>query len=183
MLYVILAVFVAGLSLGGGGVWQYKAGAEARHEKELAAAQAKVDAQAQKIATDAANKVTDMTAAYDAGEANAKTITKTVYVKGQAYVANTPAFANPACVIGADGLQLVNSARSGVQLAANTGAADGGVPATGPAAGRQDGNAVPGAANGRGTVPNVQPQAGSTGGGGAVSGASPRRVPTNPLKH
>ena len=181
-LYLLAGAFLVGILSGAGGMNWWAETKQARLERAQAAAQAQIDALAAKAQTEAANKITDMTAAYEAGEANAKTVTRTIYVKGQQVVAATPAFANPACVVGADGLQLLNGARAGVQLAANTAAIDGSVPATGAAAGRQDGDVVSGAVTGRGGVPNVQPAAGSVGSGGQVSGASARGVPKNPLQ-
>lgn len=184
IVYLLAAAFAVGALVGGGGVNWWKDASIARHEKQQAEAQAVIDEQGRKIAADAANKQIDMTAAYEAGEANAKTVTRTVYVKGQQLVASTPAFSNPACDIGADPLRLLNAQRqgAGVSVAANTGGADAAMPGAGAATGRQNGDSLSGPAVGRGNVPNVQPAAGGAGSGGQVSGASPRRVPENPLK-
>jgi hypothetical protein len=180
ILYVVAAAFALGIAAGAGGLNWWHSAAEARRELALAEAQANVDALADKLKTEAATKITDMQASYEAGEANAKTITKTVYVKGQAYVASTPVFSNPACVVPADGLQFLNSARAGVQLAAVAGSADAAVPGTGAATGRPASDAVPANDTGRSAVPNVQPAASGAGSAGQVSGAGTGRVRPKP---
>ena len=155
MIYLLVGIFVAGLTFGGGGVWQWKAGQEARHAQAQAEAQAKIDAQAAKIEADAANKLTDMQASYDAGEAKAKTITKTVYLKGESYVASAPVFRNADCVVPADGVLIVNSARAGVQTASYSGGIAAPVRGAGEDPGRPTANAVPAITPGRGTVAGV----------------------------
>ena len=158
ILYLALGAFLAGLTMGGYGVKTYYDGAIAREKIEQAAAQAKLDERVQKAEAVAATHIDDMIAAYDAGEANAKTITKTIYVKGQNYVATTPVFSNPVCVVPDDGMQFLNGARAGVRAAADPGVLAPALPAAGAAAGRTDGNAVPANAAGHGPVGSVPPK-------------------------
>jgi hypothetical protein len=183
ILYVLIAAFVAGVAGGGLGVNWWKDAQIARAEEAQRKAEMVVAAAAEEAEQEAANKIIDMQASFAAGELNAKTVTKTVYIKGQQIVANTPAFNNPACVIGADALQLLNGARTGtgVQLAAAATGGNGAVPGAGSPAGRANGNAVPANAAGHGAVGGVPPPARATGGTDPVPGTSPRGVPKNPL--
>ncbi len=187
MLYVILAVFVAGLSIGGGGVWQWKAGQEAKHEQEQREAQAQIDAQAQKIVADAATKEAEIASAYRTGEANAKVIEKKVYIRTGQLSASTPAFTNSVCFIGADGLQLANSTRAGIEPAAAPARVNSAVPGAGSGAAGSSGRGavvsggVSGVAQGQpasGGVPS--PIVGAVG-SPSVPAAGPRPVPKNPL--
>ena len=134
--------FVVGLTMGGAGVKSYYDGVIAREKVAQEEAQAKLQAQIDRAKADAANKLIDMAAAYDAGESKAKVIYRTIEAKGLTYVAQTPAFANPACVIGDDGLLLLNSSRANLRTASDSSGVDGAVRATGANTGRQDVNPV-----------------------------------------
>jgi hypothetical protein len=174
MLYLIIAIFVAvGMGL------VYNAGREQgvnSYKVQEAAAQAKIEQQAKQLHQEAENKIIDMQAAFTAGEANAQVVTKTVYVKGQAYVASNAVFSNPACVVPADGVLILNSARAGVRSAADPAGTVAALSDAGVAAGRQTGNAVPATDTGHGTVGAVHTDAGTASGGGQVPAGSVRPV-------
>ena len=118
--YVLIAAFVGGGLLGAGGMNWWNEAAIARAERAQAEAQAKVDQAAQEARQTAENTISDMESAYKAGEANAKIVTKTIYVKGQSYVASTPVFSNPQCVVPDDGVSILNVARTGHALVATS---------------------------------------------------------------
>jgi hypothetical protein len=176
--YVLIAAFLGGLAVGGGGMYQWKAGQEARHEQEQRAAQDKIDALAAKAKQDAENKLVDMDAAFQAGEAQQKVITKTVYVKGQSYVAAAPqVFANPQCVLPDSSLQLINSEAASLRTAAAANVFGFGVPDTGGPAGRPNGNVVLSPPAKPATVEGVRPQVQPSGGTGQVPGSGVQRPP------
>lgn len=87
----------------------------AGYKEEQQAAQAKIDDQAKQIEEDAANKIIDMDAAYIAGEANAKTVERKVYVKIAADLQKYPVFQNPACVLPLESYALLVAALRGVR--------------------------------------------------------------------
>jgi len=143
----------------------------------LQAAQAKADAQLaakDALAVKAAEQdITNMQASFDAGKAQAQVVTRKVYVRGQADVANYPVFSNPVCVLPDASLQLLNSARANLRTPADTVVPDGAMPNAAAAAGRQAGNpvrAVPGGRNG--AVVGLRPPARSTDSGGQVPRSS-----------
>ena len=180
-LYAIVAAFVVGAGMGGYGGWDWATSRQAHKDALLVEAQQKVDALVVEQKVAAAAKVTDMQAAYKAGEANAKVVTKTVYAKGQAYVQNTPAIRNPACTVGPDGMLLLAAARAGTLSAADTARIDAALSRSGAGGGRADGDAVPANDPGRGAVPSVQPQASGARSPDQVSGTGAGRVYKNPL--
>lgn len=155
LLLIIAVAFGAGGFYGG---YEWEAGKVARAEKAQAEAQAKVDAQARAIEQEAQNKIIDMTAAFDAGEAKAKVVTRTVYAKGQQYVATNAVFSNPVCVVPADGMSIVNGARAGVRTASAAAGGAAAMPAAGSDPGRTDLDAVPATPAGHGTVGGVHPK-------------------------
>lgn len=159
MLYFAIAIFIAGISIGGGGVWEWKAGAEARREAALAKAQAQVDALATKANTLAATRDADMLAAYTKGTEKAKVVYRNIESKGAAYVAANPALSNPVCRIGPDGLRILNAAITGTDLPSDFAGTDAGMRSTaGDPAGR----------SGRGNLgSNANPANNTTSQGGA----------------
>jgi hypothetical protein len=175
--YLLLAAFLAGLTIGGAGINSWKDGQIAKHQQAQAEADAKIRAQAAAATQEAENKIVDMTAAFEAGEANAKTITKTVYVKGQSYVASQPVFSNPLCVVPPDGMLVLNRQRASLRAAADPADFAPSVPAPGSDQGRPAGNALPPSDSGQRPVGGMPPPASSPGGGGQVSGPSVRPVP------
>ena len=177
MFYLIIGAFAAGVLSGGMGMKEWSDGRQAKHAQAQAEAQAKVDALAAQIEAAAAVKVRDIETAYTAGEANAKVITRTIYVKGQQNVANYEVFRNPACVLPAVVLSELNRARAGLQTAADTSIVVPAVPAAAPGSGRTDVHVVPANASGRGNTGGVPTPPANTGGSGAVPGQSVRPVP------
>jgi hypothetical protein len=177
MIYALIIAFLAGLTMGGAGAWQWKEGQIARHEQAQAAAQMEIDEAARQARVEAANKIIDMEAAYIAGESNAKTIVQKVYVKGQSYVSSQPVFQNPACVVPADGMLAVNRARAGMRAPADPGEPAPSVPAAGADQGRAAGNAVPASPSGHGAVGGVPATPSVPSGVGQVPGSSVRPVP------
>ncbi len=117
-LYLTLGAFVAGLAMGGYGAWDWQSSRQAAKERDLAEAQAMVDQKATELRAAAAEKINAMQAAYEAGELNAKTVTKTIYVKAQTYAQSTPTLRAPQCNISPDGVQYIASAVSELQRTA-----------------------------------------------------------------
>jgi len=177
MIYGIGIAFLVGMLLGGSWMKEWKDGQLARHEQAQAAAQAKIDDAARAATQEAENKIIDMEAAYLAGEANAKTITRTIYVKGQQNVAAYPVFRNADCVLPPVLLSDLNRARAGVRAPADTGEPAASVPAAGAVEGRPAGNAVPASPGGHGAVGGVPAPATVPSGAGQVPGSSVRPVP------
>lgn len=118
IVYVLIGAFVAGLASGAGGMNWWNEAATARHEKALAAAQAKVDAQARQAEVEAANKIAGMQKAFDAGQEKAKIVTKIIYDKGASYVQNTPALRAPQCDIDPVGVSIIAGAVTDLQRTA-----------------------------------------------------------------
>jgi hypothetical protein len=118
IVYVLLAAFVVGGLAGGGAVKWWEDQAENRRLVAQQKAQEKIDQLTEKVKQETENKLIDMKAAFDAGEANAKIVTKTVYIKGQDIVRDSPALSSPQCVLPDAGLQLHNSETARVRLAA-----------------------------------------------------------------
>ena len=176
-LYFILGAFLAGLAMGGAGVNSWKEGQIARHEKAQVEAQNKIDDAAKAAIQEASNKITDMEAAYIAGESNAKTVVQKVYVKGQSYVSTQPVFQNPACVVPADGMLVLNRQRAGLRTPTDPGEPAPSVPAAGATEGRAAGNPVPANAGGHGAVGGVPAPPAVPSGTGQVPGPSVRPVP------
>lgn len=163
MIWILAIVFAAGTAMGGWGVNYYNDAEQARKDKAIAVAEAKIAAADEKAKTEAANKIIDMQASFDAGETNAKTVTKTVYVKGQAYVANTPVFNLAQCVVPADGMFIANSARANLRVTSFAGSSDAAVPVTGADPGR----------------PAINPLLANPAGYGAVGGVHPAPRPVD----
>ena len=188
ILYVLIAAFVGGGLLGAGGMNWWNDAAVARAEKAQAKAEAVVAAAAEEAEQEAANKIIDMQAAFNAGEAQTKVVTKIVYQKAQQYAATNAVLTNPQCFIPADGLQFINGQGPGVALGPAAAGSDGSVRAGG---GGQGGQA------GRGTIAGgsvsvaganatdsggMRQTTGATSGPNQVAGSNPRAVSTNPLK-
>ena len=174
--YLLIAAFLAGLGAGGYGVYQYEEGVQARQAQKQQKAQERIDELTRKAEQDAANKLIDMDAAFAAGEAQQKIITKTVYVKGQSYVAAAPqVFANPQCVLPDGSLQLVNSETALLRATAAANVFGFGLPDTGRPAGRSDGNVVLSPSAKPPVVEGVHPQVQPSGGTGALQGPSVSR--------
>jgi len=176
-LYFILGAFLAGLAMGGAGVNSWKEGQIARHEQAQIVAQAKIDDAAKAAIQEASNKIIDMEAAYIAGESNAKTITRTIYVKGQQNVASYPVFRNADCVLPAVLVSDINRARTSLRTPADPGEPAPSVPAAGATEGRAAGNPVPANAGGHGAVGGVPAPPAVPSGTGQVPGPSVRPVP------
>ena len=176
--YVLIAAFLAGLGSGGYGVYQWKEGQIARQAQKQEKAQAHIDELTRKAEQEAANKLIDMDAAFAAGEAQQKIITKTVYVKGQSYVAAAPqVFANPQCVLPDGSLQLVNSETALLRATAAANVFGFSLPDTGGSTGRGNGNVVLSPPAKPPVVEGVRPQVQSPGGTGQIPGSGVQRPP------
>lgn len=153
-------------------------------EKAQADAQAKLDAAQAKADQEAKNKVIDMAAAYEAGEANAKTINNTYVQRGASDVAKYPVFRNPDCVLPDDSLHQLNSARAGLQPTADPGQPPAAVPGAPAAFGWEVRDPVPTKPSGSGAVVGVPPTAGKVGGGGQVpaNGVQPVHPKPKPVE-
>jgi hypothetical protein len=168
MLWVILAVFAFGLSLGGLGMEKYHEGKDAIAAQQLAAAQKKIDDAAAATAAKEAADQEKIHQAYLAGEANTKTVYQTIVKKGTDYVATAPVFSNPDCVVDAAGLQLVNSARASVLAARTVLGLDTSVPIAGAAAGRETEHVLLTGPQGRPSLGGVHPTPSPVSAGGAT---------------
>ena len=177
MIYGILIAFVVGMALGGSWMKEWKDGQIARHEQAQAVAQKEIDDAAAKARVEAENKIVDMEAAYIAGESNAKTVVQKVYVKGQSYVSTQPVFQNPACVVPADGMLVLNRQRASLRTPTDPGEPAPSVPAAGATEGRAAGNPVPANDSGHGAVGGVPATPAVPSGTGQVPGPSVRPVP------
>jgi len=147
----------------------------------LQAAQAKADAELaakDALAVKAAEQdITNMQAAYDAGESKAKTVTQKIYIRGQANVAKDSGLSNPVCVMSADSLQYLRSALSGMRTAADPGGEPAAVPGPGITNGRDVRQPVPQQPQEHGALGPVHANAPTASSTRQVSGSG---VPGNP---
>lgn len=131
----------------------------------------------------AGDKITDMDAAFEVGEANAKTITQKIYVQGQANVAKDSGLNNAVCVMSPDSLQLLRSALNGMRGPTDPGEVPAAVPGPGIAGERDIRSALPQQPQEHGPVGPMHPDARPAGGDGRVpglgvpSGARPKPKP------
>lgn len=116
--YVLIAAFVAGLGAGGFGMSSWDDAKVARHEKAEMAAQKKIDEQGAQAVKQANDEIAKMQLAYEAGRAKAKIVTRENQTKAENYVQNTPSLRSPQCSIGPDGVSILASQTSAVQVAA-----------------------------------------------------------------
>ena len=115
--YLVLAAF-AGAGMGGFGVHSWVAWRQDVAEADAREAQEKIEVQTKEALQAADNHLIDMQAAFDVGESKAKVEVKTVYIKGQTYVQNTPSVNNPVCVIDGDGVSIINGQITSLRAAA-----------------------------------------------------------------
>lgn len=182
MIQLILIVVVMGAI--GAGIWGFAAherdvAVEAERAK-VAAAQAEAERVTQGAIEQAANKVTDMEAAFEAGEAKGKTLGAQVKAKGAGYVAANAAFRNVQCDIGPDLLRLVNDSTRAMRTAALTVDGPSAVPPTGAIVGQPNANgngSTAGRPQSGGAVGDVHSATRSTDRAGEVPGPS---VPGHP---
>jgi hypothetical protein len=93
----------------------HRAGIEECQAK-VTAANAELTRQAGELKQEAENHITDMVAAYDAGESQAKTRTVYLQSKGRADVDQHPdVYNNRACTLPASSLRIVNASRAGLR--------------------------------------------------------------------
>lgn len=179
---MIYAIVVAILAVAfGGWTWYQRNDAVEEYEAKLAQAELDLMQAVAEKQREADNHITDMQAAYEVGEAEAKVITRTITVRGASDVVKYPVFSNPECVLPAPSLLVLNGARAGLLPAADPGEPDSAVPGPAAAEGRQAGDALPADAGGRGAVSDVPAAPRSDGGGGAVPGQGVRRPKPVPL--
>lgn len=135
LIAAIVAVIVVSVGMWGVYEWGYTRGkvAEAKAWEEEKAQLVSELAQAK---AEAATKIDDMMAAFEAGKEQGKTKFITIKEKGKSDVATYPVFSNPVCVLPDDSLRNLQSARRGMRSAADPGPAVAPVPATnGPSVG------------------------------------------------
>jgi hypothetical protein len=89
--------------------------AVANYKEKLAVAEKKVEDADKKIEAEAANHISDMESAYKAGEADAKTVEKTVYVRVASDLTKYPVFQNPACTLPDQSYALLVAALRGTR--------------------------------------------------------------------
>lgn len=173
----LVAGLVALVAIAAGGFWagyQWEAGRWAQENEARLEAEAKVAAQARELTQEIANHEQDMTSAYLAGEARAKTIVRTIEVRGQQNVASDSGLSNPACVMSRDSLQLLRTALSGMRSPADPGGSIAAVPGTGTAGTGDVRRTLPADPAEHGAVGNVHQDAGQARNVGQVPGASVR---------
>lgn len=94
--------------------------AVANYKEKLEAVNQRIEAADKKAVEVASNHIIDMTAAFDAGEANAKTVEKKIYVRVGSDLTKYPVFQNPACALPESSYALLTAAlrgtRSGITL-------------------------------------------------------------------
>ena len=88
-------------------------------EHEMEVADKMLEHAADEAKAEAANHITDMEAAYEAGKEEAAGQQRIYVTKGASDVAKYPVFNNPVCVLPDDSLHNINAARSGVRAAAD----------------------------------------------------------------
>jgi hypothetical protein len=179
-----LIMIVVAMAAIGGGVWAFAAHerdvAVAAEQAKVAAAQAEADRVTQGAIEQAANKVTDMEAAFEAGEAKGKTLGAQVKAKGAGYVAVNAAFRNVQCDIGPDLLRLVNDSTRAMRTAALADDGTATVPAAGATGGQQNANgngSTAGRPQSRGAVGDVHPAPRPVDSTGQIPGPS---LPSHP---
>lgn len=117
--WLLLAAFLAGLTAGGYGVYQFEEGAQARAEVALVTAQARIEKLSNEAEVEAATRLAARQAAYEQGEAKGREQAKTIYLKGATYVAANPQqYAGPQCSINNDGVRQLNDSITAVRAAA-----------------------------------------------------------------
>lgn len=173
--YLVALILLLGAF--GGYTWYQRNDAVTDYEARLAAKDQALKEFAEKIETEAANHITDMEAAYEAGEAQARVITKVITARGAADVAKYPVFANPACVLPDDSLLVLNSARTGLLPAADTSPPPTVVPGPAEAGERETRDPVSTNAGGRTEVSNLPAPTRPTSGSSAVPGPGMRTHP------
>lgn len=179
MIYAWIGSLIAALAAGAYGGYQWESGRWAQEEAKRLAAEAQVAEQARELEQEAANKLVDMSAAYEAGESKARVIVKTVVAKGQAYAASDQGLSNPACVMAPASLQYLRAALSGMRSATDPGESPAAMPGAGtPGVGNIQRTVPPDPAE-HGTVGTVHQDAGQAGDSGQVPGRSVR--PPKPI--
>lgn len=177
MIYALIAVAIL---FGGSGFYaglEWESGRWAKADAARQKAEAAVDAQAIKAETEAANKIGDMEAAYEAGQAKAKTVYIKVQQRGAADVTNYPVFSNRACDWPSASVLLINSAFANIRSPTDTAVAPPAVPDSTAATGRAAGSSLPVGTQPAGAVVPLRDDARPASGSGQVSGTSTGRPP------
>ena len=179
--FILIAVVAAVASFGGWTIYQRHEAAlaaVASYQKQVDAAEAKLEQQAKEAEDAAIQKQSEIVAAFDKGKTEGQAQAKIVYVKGAQYVAADKGLSNPVCVMGADSLQFLNSARADLRTA-SLAAGPSGLSRSGGDNGPVVRGTVPAVDPGRGAVPGVPQQPAAVRNTGQVpgSGVPPRPVP------
>lgn len=167
MLQIIVLV-VGLLALAGGGwAWlhNHDNAVEAAYQAQIDAKEAELRIAADKAKQEAANHITDMQAAYEAGEAAAPEKVRTIYVRGQANVAKDAGLSNPQCVMSDDSLRYLRGALAGMRTATIAGEGAATVPRPGTADGGNVQRTLPQQSQEYGTVGSMSAPARSDGDG------------------
>jgi hypothetical protein len=171
--YIFLALLVLGVIGTGAGYWRGSVEGEAKAAAKIEAAQAKIEQQAKEAQAAEVQKQAELVAAFDKGEANARVVTHTIYVKGQDNVAKDTGLSNPSCVMSDDSLLLLRGALAGMRTAADPTATVSAVSGAGTAGGQNLLGVVPEQPQEHGTVGGVHPASSAT---GPANTAGPRVV-------
>ena len=177
MIYALLLLFVAGLTLGAGGMNSWTQSALERKEAKRVEAEQKLAEEMAKGIKEAENKLIDMTAAFEAGQQQARVVYKTIYAKAKDYVQNTPAYSNPVCTVDATGVYELNLAISRMHATAAARVLGIAVPDSGANQGGQtgDGRVVSPVSGQSGAATDLPTEAAKSGGDGGLSGQGVQR--------
>jgi hypothetical protein len=179
---ILILVAVVGTFGGlGGGYWKGTLDGEKKQEARAIAAEAKVQAVTDKLVAEETNHIDDMVTAQKVGFDEGRKQAPIAYAKGAQYVAADQGLSNPVCVMGADSMQFLNSARSDVRTAAAAGGPTHGLRGSGSDNGPVVRSVVPAVDTGRSTVSGVPQQPAQLRGAGQVPGlgvsAHPKPTP------
>jgi hypothetical protein len=152
-------ILIAVVFMAGAGMKLFYAGessGRAQCKADIEAADQKLQAKANELEQETKNHIDDMVVAFDVGESQVKTRVVTIRAKGTSDVQKFPVFSNPVCVLPADSLRSLNSARAGFRTAPDPGVSDAAVRDAAPAAKGNDGGALPATAGRRGPLGKVR---------------------------
>jgi hypothetical protein len=176
-MYIAVAIVLA-FGVWTAAVWHYAtSNAVSSYQQKEAAAQDKIDAQAKTITDQAQTEITNMQASFSAGELKGRQAAQRAVTKGSQYVKNDSGLSNPACVMSDVSLQFLNSTRTDLLTAADTGPTDLTLRPTGANSSQGLRQPVPANGQGPGTVAGVPGKTSQSGSNGQISGRDLRAHP------
>ena len=115
MIYVIVILLLLGAAAGFIGYGKGQEAGRAEVQAEVTAANQRAQDAADKLKAEAANHITDMEAAFESGEGQAKTRYVYIEKKGAQDVANNPNLSSLACTLPPDAVANLNAARGAIR--------------------------------------------------------------------